>query len=516
MIDYREIIRLKNLKFSNVAIANSLCCSRNTVSEVLKLAESHSLEWPIPETLTNKDIEQLFYPGRGTNEGRRLPDYEYIYNELAKPGVTLSLLWAEYCAKCEAEHTIPYQHTQFNEKYHAYAASKKATLRIKRKPGETMEVDWIGDTLKVYDSANCCEIPAYIFVAVLPCSLYGYAEAFPDMKSNHWIEAHVHAYSFFGGVTRILVPDNLKTGVIKNTRTELILNRSYHEMAEHYGTAIIPARPVNPKDKPNAEGTVKVLETWILAALRNRKFFTFQELNKAIHKKLEEFNAKPFQKKKGSRLSAFLEEERDFLMPLPASPYETAVWSTATIQPDYLITVGNCKYSVPYEFIGKKVDIRAAENSIEVFYHGDRIASHVRKMYAPEPIYLPEHMPENHRKFLEYNTESFLDWVKSMGHSTHLVIKHFLFMHKVEQQGYKSCASLMELADRYGTDRLENACAKALSYTPNPSLKNISTILKNGQDKVVLTSESARVSNKESLKYGITRGASYYKGGDRS
>lgn len=336
------------------------------------------------------------------------------------------------------------------------------------------------------------------------------------MKSNHWIEAHVHAYSFFGGVTRILVPDNLKTGVIKNTRTELILNRSYHEMAEHYGTAIIPARPVKPKDKPNAEGTVKVLETWILAALRNWKFFTFQELNKAIHKKLEEFNAKPFQKKKGSRLSAFLEEERDFLMPLPASPYETAVWSTATIQPDYLITVGNCKYSVPYEFIGKKVDIRAAENSIEVFYHGDRIASHVRKMYAPEPIYLPEHMPENHRKFLEYNTESFLDWGKSMGHSTHLVIKHFLFMHKVEQQGYKSCASLMKLADRYGTDRLENACAKALSYTPNPSLKNISTILKNGQDKVVLTSESARVSNKESLKYGITRGASYYKGGDRS
>ena len=516
MIEYREIIRLKNLKFSNVAIANSLCCSRNTVSEVLKLAESHSLEWPIPETLTNKDIEQLFYPGRGTNEGRRLPDYEYIYNELAKPGVTLSLLWAEYCAKCEAEHTIPYQHTQFNEKYHAYAASKKATLRIKRKPGETMEVDWIGDTLKVYDSANCCEIQAYIFVAVLPCSLYGYVEAFPDMKSNHWIEAHVHAYSLFGGVTRILVPDNLKTGVIKNTRTELILNRSYHEMAEHYGTAIIPARPVKPKDKPNAEGTVKVLETWILAALRNRKFFTFQELNKAIHKKLEEFNAKPFQKKQGSRLSAFLEEERDFLMPLPASPYETAVWSTATIQPDYLITVGNCKYSVPYEFIGKKVDIRAAENSIEVFYHGDRIASHVRKMYAPEPIYLPEHMPENHRKFLEYNTESFLDWGKSMGHSTHLVIKHFLFMHKVEQQGYKSCASLMKLADRYGTDRLENACAKALSYTPSPSLKNISTILKNGQDKVVLTSESARVSNKESLKYGITRGASYYKGGDRS
>lgn len=162
MTDYREIIRLHSLKFSNVSIANSLCCSRNTVSEVLKLAETHSLEWPIPETLSNKDIEYLFYPNRGNNEGRRLPDYEYVYNELAKPGVTLSLLWAEYCAKCEAEHTIPYQHSQFNDKYHAYAASKKATLRIKRKPGETMEVDWVGDTLKVYDAASCYDIPACI------------------------------------------------------------------------------------------------------------------------------------------------------------------------------------------------------------------------------------------------------------------------------------------------------------------------------------------------------------------
>ena len=334
------------------------------------------------------------------------------------------------------------------------------------------------------------------------------------MKSNHWIEAHIHAYSFFGGVTRILVPDNLKTGVIKNTRTELVLNRSYHEMAEHYGTAIIPARPVRPKDKPNAEGTVRVLETWILAALRNRKFFTFDELNKAICEKLEEFNAKPFQKKKGSRLTAFIEEEKDFLMPLPASPYETAVWSTATIQPDYLITVGNCKYSVPYEFIGKKVDIRTTENSIEVFYHNNRIASHVRKAYSPEPVYTPEHMPENHRKFLKYNTESFLDWGKNVGHSTFIVVKHFLYMHKVAQQGFKSCASLIKLADRYGTERLENACAKALSYTPSPSLKNISTILKNGQDKVELVKVSASIFNEESSKYGITRGASYYEGGD--
>lgn len=512
MVDYREILRLKSLGLSNVAIGNSVGSSRNKVSEVLSLAEAKSLVWPIPETLTNQDLEQLFYPERGCNEGRKLPDFEYIYNELAKPGVTLSLLWAEYCADCEADHTIPYQHTQFNDKYHAYAASKKATLRIKHKPGEVMEVDWVGDTIPVQDDAMGSEIPAYLFVACLPCSMYAYAEAFSDMKSHHWIEAHVHAYSYFGGVTRILRPDNLKTGVIKNTRTELILNRSYHEMAEHYGTVIIPARPVKPKDKPTAEGTVKVIETWVLAALRNRKFFSFDELNRAILEKLKEFNDKPFQKRKGSRSSAFIEEEKDFLMPLPASPYETAVWSTATIQPDYLIKVGDCKYSVPYEFIGKKVDIRATESCIEVFYHNNRIASHVRVDYSPDPIYVPEHMPENHRKFLEYNSESFLKWAESIGQSTLIVTKNLLYMHKVEQQGYRSCASLMKLADRYSTERLENACTKALGYTPSPSIKNITTILKNGQDKVNIPKVTQ---NTESVHYGITRGASYYEGGDR-
>lgn len=510
MVDYREIIRLNSLKFSNVGIAGSIRCSRNTVSEVLELAEIHELDWPIPVALANRDIELLFYPERATNEGRKLPDFEYIYKELARPGVTLSLLWAEYCTKCEQENTIPYQHTQFYEKYHAYAASKKATLRIKRKPGEIMEVDWAGDSLKVYDIAAGMEVKAYIFVACLPCSMYGYAEAFPDMKSNHWIAAHVHAYSCFGGVTRILVPDNLKAGVIKNTRTELILNRSYYEMAEHYGTAIIPARPIRPRDKPNAEGTVKVIETWILAALRDRKFFAFEDLNKAILEKLDEFNAKPFQKRKGSRLSAFLEEEKEFLMPLPASQYETAVWSTATIQHDYLITVADCKYSVPYEFIGKEVDIRATENSIEVFYHSNRIASHVRMKYSLDPIYTPEHMPENHRGYLAYNAETFLDWGEGIGTSALIVVKNFLYMHKVEQQGYRPCASLMKLADKYSAERLEKACEKALGYTPSPSLKNISTILKNGQDRVPVAKPGQ---SEKSGSYGITRGASYFKGG---
>lgn len=511
MIDYREIIRLKDLNHSNAHVAVSVGSSRNTVADVYHRAKEHEIGWPIPDKLTNKELQTILYPERIRREERKLPDYEYVYKELAKPGVTLTLLWAEYCLSCEAENVIPYQSTQFNDKYHAFAASKKATLRIHHKPGEKMEVDWAGDPLYVTNNITGEAIKAYVFVASLPCSLYGYAEAFADMKSNHWIEAHIHAYNYFGGVTRILIPDNLKTGVIKNTRVELILNRSYHEMAEFYGTAIIPARPRAPKDKPSAEGTVGVMATWIVAALRNRKFFSYTELNEAIHEKLEEFNEKPFQKKEGSRRIAFEQEEKSFLMPLPASQYETAIWSTATIQPDYLINIGNCKYSVPYEYIGKEVEIRTTEKCIEVFYHHLRIASHVRVIYSPEPIYVPEHMPENHRKYLNYNTESFIQWATNIGNSTLTVIKNFLYSHKVEQQGYKSCSSLMKLADRYSTKRLEVACEKALSYTPSPSLKNITIILKNGQDKVKPKTKKP----KSSAQYGITRNSSYSKDGEK-
>lgn len=513
MVDYREIIRLKTTKpdLSNTLIASSIGSSRNTVAEVWKLVQERGLSWPVPGTLTNQELEFILYPGRAQKDGRMMPDYEYIYRELAKPNVTLTLLWSEYCARCEAAGAIPYQHTQFNEKYHAYAASKKATLRISRKPGEVMEVDWAGGTLAVTDSISGEPITAYVFVACLPCSMYSYAEATPDMKTPCWIQAHIHAYDYFGGVTRILRPDNAKVAVIRNTRTETVLNRSYQEMAEYYGTAIVPARPVSPKDKASVEGTVGVLSTWIIASLRNEKFFSFRELNEAIRVKLDEFNQRPFQKRKGCRLSAFAEEEKDFLMPLPVTPYETAVWSSETIQPDYLITAGNCRYSVPYEYIGRKVDIRMTETCVEVFYHNQRIASHVRVSYSPDPVYIPEHMPEAHRRYRSYNEESFLQWGGDIGPAVGTVIRTFLYSHKTPQQGYKSCASMMKLADRYTPARLEAACTKALSYTPSPSLKNITTILRNGQDKVK-TEKTPHTTG----SHGLTRRAAREKGGEQA
>lgn len=275
MVNYREILRLKGQHISIRQISKSTKHSRETVSEVLSLAYHIGLIWEDNLKLTNAQIQVLLYPPhRATTTGHKMPDYDYVHKEMAKSGVTMTLLWSEYCEQCYTESTIPYQYTQFCEYYRDFARKNKATMRIKRKPGELLEVDWAGTTLNVTDSLTGELIPAYVFfVATLPCSLYSYAEAFPNMKSTNWIKSHIHAFEFFGGITRIIVPDNLKTGVIRHTRNELILNRTYHEMAEHYNTAIIPARPYTPKDKPNAEGAVGVLTTWIIAALRNRKFF---------------------------------------------------------------------------------------------------------------------------------------------------------------------------------------------------------------------------------------------------
>ena len=232
MIDYREIIRLKSADYSNTSVASSTGNCRSLVSEVWERAKKYNLSWPLPSTMTNEIIKQVLYPERINTTLRMPPDFEHVHTELAKPGVTLTLLWSEYCSSCEEAGRIPYQHTQFNELYHAFAVTQKSTLRLKHKPGDQMQVDWVGDTLCIYDPVTEESTKAYIFVACLPCSMYGYAEAFPDMKTSSWLNGHIHAFDFFGGVPRITVPDNCKTSTIKNTRTELILNQSYREMAE--------------------------------------------------------------------------------------------------------------------------------------------------------------------------------------------------------------------------------------------------------------------------------------------
>lgn len=322
------------------------------------------------------------------------------------------------------------------------------------------------------------------------------------MPDYQWVHREMQK----SGVTRILVPDNLKTGVISNNRNEIILNKTYQEMAEHYGTAILPARPRTPKDKAFVEGAVGVVSTWILAALRNQQFLSLAELNRAIAQKLEDFNRKPFQKRDGSRKQSF-QEEQLFLLPLPATTFELATWKIATVQYNYHVQVESMHYSVPHEYIKEKVDIRSSRETIEVFYGGNRIASHLRlhgrsNQYSTQD----DHMPPNHKQFLQWNGVRFRSWAQGIGSHTTVLVDLFLSTYKVEQQGYKSCMALLKLSESYGVERLELACKKALSFTSTPSLKSVQAILKSRQE-LMEPAQSTKPSS-----HSFTRGAEYYGG----
>lgn len=509
MTNHKEILRLKSLGLSNAEVASACGCGRNTVTRTLQRAKNALLSWDEAKQLPSNVVTERLFPESQNRPVYCMPDYEQVHKEMQKSGVTLSLLWVEYCEQCRAAGELPYQSTQFNKYYADYVHKTKATMHLNHKPGETMQVDWAGDTMGIVDTDTGELIPAYLFVSVLPYSGYAYTEAFLDEKQEAWINAHVNAYRYFGGVTRILVPDNLKTGVIKNTKNETVLNRSYREMAEHYGTAVIPARPRTPKDKAFVEGSVGVVSTWIIAALRNRQFSSLAELNEAVSERLYEFNHKPFQKKEGSRAAAF-EEEKPFLLPLPAVPFELAMWKVATVQYSYHISVDKHNYSVPYEYIKQKVDVRLTSHTVEVFFEGNRIASHPRLYGRPNQYStLETHMPPDHQKYLQWNGERFLHWAEQIGENTEVVVHHFLTMYAVEQQGYKACMALLKLTDKYPPERLENACRKALSYTPQPSYKSIQSILKSGQDKLLLDEPEPTV--KKASQYSFTRGAEYYR-----
>ena len=405
-------------------------------------------------------------------------------------------------------------YTQFCEKYRRWARVTKATMRITHKPGDAMQVDWAGDPLFITDPVTGELSPAYIFVAVLPCSWYTYAEACDDMKQENWLLCHVHAYSYFGGVTRLLIPDNTKTATITNNRYEVVLNRSYQEMAEHYGTAIVPARVRKPDDKAAVEGSVRFVSTWITAALRDQKFFSIAEAKAAVQEKLEELNRRPFKKPRtGCRLSAYEQEEKNFMQPLPAHPYEPAVWLSPKVGYDYLVSDGLNKYSVPYDLIGEKVDVKLTKHIVEVFYKQTRVAAHVRlDKEQRDPVVKPEHMPEAHRKYLGYNAEEFNKWAHTIGPKTTETVQYFLTSGKEAEQGFKACASLTKLGNRYGAERLEDACERVLRLTSAPTIRNISTLCKSSS----AYHEADKPAARKTGGHGITRGAAYYsKGGQR-
>lgn len=508
MTNYREVLRLSSLGIKNKQIAEGMGISRQTVITTLQRAAAQGLSWPDAEGLSERELSSTLLAKHPGKPAYKMPDYEYIHRELAKPGVTQQLLWLEYCDKCRAAGEVPYQLTQFKAYYREYVVKTKATMHINRKPGELMEVDWAGQAAQIVDSDTGESIDAYLFAAALPYSGYAYAEAFLTRNQEAWITAHVNAFEYMGGVARILVPDNLKTGVIKNTKTELVLNRTYQELAEHYGIAIIPTRVRSPRDKATIEGIIGIVSTYILAAIRNQKFFSLKELNEAIREKLHAFNNKPFQKKDGSRAALFTEEFAS-LNPLPKNIFEMASWKSARVSFNYHVEVDGRFYSVPYEYIKREVDVRITRNVVEVFFESMRICSHIRN-YDRKEIYSTQesHMPPNHQQFARWDSDRFRRWAAKIGTQTNRVVDAILSGYKVEQQGYRSCMALLKLGDSYTPERLEDACRRALFYTPRPSYKTVQTILKSGQDRPSEDDAPAPASS-----HGFTRGAGYYKGG---
>ena len=519
MVNYRKILQLD--ADENVSVRDLLTsahCSFRSYTSTIEAAKAKGIKWPLDDDVTNEELQELLFPGKYKPLSiYKMPDFVYIHKELAKPGVTLMLLHEEYMNKCNAEGTTPYQYTQFCEKYRRWAKISKATMRIKHKPGDKTEVDWAGDTLPVYDPVTGDSVPGYLFVGALPCSFYIFADLCENMLQESWQYCHINMYNYFGGVTRLLIPDNLKTGVITNSRYDLVMNKSYQELAEYYDTAIVPCRVESPNDKSHAEGGVRFAETWILAKLRNQKFFSFEEARAAVREALEELNNREIKSRKGwIRRKAFLEEEAQYLKPLPKEPYEPAVWlPEQKVGHDYLVSDGINKYSVPFDLIGQKVTLKTTRKLVEIYFHGDRMAVHARKASPQrDPIMKLEHMPAEHQAYMKYTEEEFTAWGKGIGPATQLTVESFLHRGKEPEQGYKFCASLQNLAKKYSGARLETACEKLLECTSNPDIRTLSSMLRNGQDKIQKPRENQE---KKRSSTGHTRGADYYrnlKGGE--
>jgi transposase len=507
MVDYKQILRLRAEGVSQRGIADVLGCSRNTVAAVFAAASSVGVGFGEVADLAADEVRRLLLgePVRPDSD-RVTPDFEHVHRELGRPSVTLLLLWNEYVAACRESGGVPYRYSFFNEQYRRWVASTGASMRIARTPGESIEVDWAGDAMSFADPLSGAPTDAWLFVAALSFSAYAYVEAFIDMTLVSWIDAHVHAFEAFGGTARLLVPDNLRTGVSKADRYEPALNPTYAGLAEHYGTAIVPARVKRPRDKPVVEGSVRFVANQVAAVLRDRRFVGLAELNEAIFDLVDQINVRPFQKREDSRRIVFIRDEKPLLHRLPPVRFELADLRKAKAGPNYHVQVERNFYSVPSALIGQSLDVRLTSGTVEVFAGTERVACHARfKGVRGRYSTVPEHMPAGHRHRLDdWNPQRFEQWAATIGPNTVAAIQAILASRKVVEQSYRSCLGVMSLAKRQGgTARLEDTCARALGATPSPSY----TLIK----KLWATWKPADPPSAASLgDAGFVRGAGYY------
>jgi len=500
-----EVLRLKwESKLSNRAIARSCGISHSTVREYLRRWQAAGLSWPLPETLDEDRLYRLLFPKPAPPSERVIPepDWKTIHTELRRKSVTRRLLWLEY----REAHPDGYGYSYFCELYRMWAKKLDPPMRLSHRAGEKMFVDYAGQTVRVVALGTGEIRQAHIFVATLGASSYTYAEAHWAEDLPNWIAGHVHAFAFFEGVPEIVVPDNTKTGVKHPSRYEPDINPTYQDLAEHYDTVVIPARIRKPKDKAKAEVGVQVVERWILARLRNRTFFGLAELNQAIRELRGELNDRTMEHLGKSRAEFFEELDRPALKPLPAEPYQFAIWKKAKVNIDYHVEFSKHYYSVPHRLIGEKVFVRATERTVEVFHKHRRVASHPRSRTRGRYTTQAEHMPANHRHYAEWSPDRFLRWAEEIGPQTRALIETALASRRHPQQAYRTCLGILGLAKRCTKERLEAASGRALASGIR-SYKGIKNILDTGLDQVPLEEPAPTRLD----PHANIRGPSYYR-----
>lgn len=501
----KEILRLKlECGLSCRQVSRSCGVGHGTVWEYLSRAAAAGLSWEQVQGMEEATLERALYPPPAPvrRSERPLPDWTTVQRELRRQGVTLSLLWQEY----KERFPDGLQYSRFCDLYREWKGRLSVTMRQEHRAGEKTFVDWCGPTVEIIDRSTGEVRPASIFVAVLGASSYTYAEATPSQELTDWIGAHVRAFEFFGGVSELIIPDNPRTGVLKSCWYEPDLNRTYQALAEHYGTAIIPARPRKPRDKAKVESGVLLVERWILARLRNLTFFSVAELNRAIRGLLAELNGRPLRVIKRSRRELFERLDRPALKALPGERFEYAEWGTARVNIDYHVELAGHYYSVPYQLVRKEVDIRVTAATVECFFRGQRVASHARSSVRGRHTTVKAHMPKAHQAYAEWTPERLVRWASETGGATAALVAAIMGSRAHPQQGFRPCLGILRLGKRYGSDRLEAACERALAVHAT-SYKSVKSILEHGLDGRPL----AAPARAEVIDHRNIRGAEYYE-----
>lgn len=509
----KEVLRLRfELGLSHRQIARSCSVGLGTVHDYLRRAEAAGVKWPMPEGWDERQLESALFAGSQPNapskatedSGKTLPDFAKIHEQRQKHRhLTLQLLWEEY--KQANPEGLGY--SWFCELYQQWRRKLDVVLRQEYRAGEKLFVDWAGDTIPIHDREGGATKAGHLFVAVLGASSYTYAEVTHDEQMENWLGAHMRTFEFFGGVPKLIVPDNAKTGVNKACRYDPDLNPTYREMALHYGVGVVPARPYKPRDKAKVESGVLLIERWIIAALRHHRFFSVSDANKAVRQLLERVNQKAFRKRPGSRASLFAELDQPALRALPGERFDMSQWTRAKVNIDYHVAFDTNFYSVPYNLVHEVVEIRSTPTTVEILHRGQRVASHLRGHGHGKAITVYEHRPKSHQAHLEWTPSRMLNWAQRIGPQTAQLFERILADKPHPEMGYRSCLGLIRLAEQHSPQRMEAAAQRAL-LTGACNYQSVKSILKHSLD--ALPVEKPKPASTPPPGHDFIRGSEYF------